>query len=504
MRSLPACLRTVLLAGIAGLVLSGCATFRSYDTELRQTLAMAAPGRMDAAIKTLDKHNKGDRKDLLYYLEMGELQRLATQYEQSQQAWLAADGRVQEWEAAAKLDPLRAGGSVASYILNDKLRAYEGQDFEKVMLTTRMALNFLARGDFDNARVAIKQTHEREALIAEVRAKQYAQVEDEARKRGADTSYRDLNGYPVSTLDTPEVRALRNSYQSAYSHYLAGFVYEALGEASLAAAGYRQAIELRGSDGFLDEALGGLDQRVAERDDGRTDVLFAIETGLVPARVSQQFSLPIPVSGRIVLISVSFPVLQGQAPGVPVYKVTLDGGEALPAAQITSIDAMTRRALEDEMPGIMLRGFVRSTGKAVAQYQAQRQAEMQRRQGDDGAGVALDVAAIALMIGSALTESADERGWRSLPASVYIARAKVPPGSYPVTVDTGAGQHTVRVNIGGRHAFVALRLMGGRLFAMLPPDGSADDPEPPARSQSTDALPPAPVTLSTTMEKPRS
>jgi uncharacterized protein len=499
MQSFPVRLRPVLLAGLTGVLLCGCATFRSYDTELRQTLSMASAGQMDAAIKTLDKHNKGDSKDLLYYMEMGELQRLAARYDRSQRSWMAADRSVQAWESAAKLDPLRAGGSVASWLLNDKLRPYEGQDFEKVMLTTRMALNFLARGDFDSARVAIRQTHEREALIAQVRAQQYAEVEEEARKRGAATSFRELNGYPVSSIDTPEVRALRNSYQSAYSHYLAGFVYEALGEPSLAAAGYRQAIELRGGGALLDEALAGLDQRMAAGDDGLTDVLFAIETGLVPARVSQQFSLPIPVSGRIVLISVSFPVLQAQAPGVPVYKLTLEGQEALSAAQITSIDAMTRRALEDEMPGIMLRGFVRSTGKAVAQYQAQRAAEQRRRQGDDGAGVALDVAAIALMIGSAITESADERGWRSLPANVYIARAKVPPGSYPVTVDTGGGQYSVRVNIVGRHAFVALRLMGGRLFAMLP-QGSA----PAVPTQSTDLLPPARVRLSNSMEKPRS
>jgi hypothetical protein len=488
---------------LAVLVLSGCATFRSYDAELRQTLSMAASGQVDAAIKTLDKHNKGDEKDLLYYMEMGELQRLRSHYDKSQHVWMSADKKVQEWEAAAKLDPLRVSGSVASYLLNDKLRPYQGQDFEKVMLTTRMAMNFLAKGDFDSARVAIKQTHEREALIADVRSKQYAQVEDQARKKGASTSFRELNGYPVATIDTPEVRALRNSYQSAFSHYLAGFIYEALGEPSLAAAGYRQAIELRGSTPLLDEGLAALDQRVAARDDGRTDVLFAIETGLAPARVSQQFSLPIPVNDRLILISVSFPVLQNQAPDTSVSRLLLNGQDEVPAAKITSVDAMARRALEDEMPGIMLRGFVRSTGKAVAQYQAQRQAELRRKQGDDGASAALDAAAIALMIGSVATESADERGWRSLPATIHVARTKLPPGSYSLSLDAPGGQQSVQVNIGGRHAFVALRLIGGRLFTMLPP-ASGDGAPPAASTQSTEGPRAPPVNVSTTMEGPAS
>jgi hypothetical protein len=493
--ALPPRLALVLIAA----ALPGCATFRSYDTELRATLSIAASGQVEQAIKTLDKNNKGDAKDMLYYLEMGELRRLATQYDRSQQAWTAADRKVQAWEAAAKLDPSRVGGSVASWVINDKLRPYEGQDFEKIMLTTRMALNFLALGDFENARVAIKQTHEREALIAEVRRRQYEQVEEEAKKKGARTSFRELNGYPVATLDTPEARTLRNSYQSAFSHYLAGFIYEALGEPSLAAAGYRQAIELRGgSDPLLDDALAGLDQRVAARDDGHTDVLFAIETGLAPARVSQQFSLPIPVNNRLMLVSVSFPVLQVQAPDSLVSGLVLNGQETVPAVKLTSVDAMARRALEDEMPGIMLRGFVRSTTKAVAQYQAQRMAEERRKHGDDGAGAALDIAAIALMIGSAVTESADERGWRSLPATIHVARARVPPGTYSVTLDAPGGQ-PVQVNIGGRHAFVALRLMGGRLFAMLPPEGA---PSIPARTpQSAQAVPAAPVNVSTTMEE---
>jgi len=37
------------------------------------------------------------------------------------------------------------------------------------MPLTHIALNYLAMGDFDQARVAIKQTHELEALIAEAR-----------------------------------------------------------------------------------------------------------------------------------------------------------------------------------------------------------------------------------------------------------------------------------------------------------------------------------------------
>ena len=130
------------------------------------------------------------------------------------------------------------------------------------------------------------------------------------------SSFKELNGYPVQSIDNPEVNTLRNSYQSAFSHYLAGYVYEALGEPSLAAAGYRQAIELQPNQPLLEHALAGLDSRIAARDEGYTDVLFVVESGTAPARKSQQFNLPFPYQGtRMLIVPVSFPVI---VPAQPV------------------------------------------------------------------------------------------------------------------------------------------------------------------------------------------
>jgi hypothetical protein len=91
------------------------------------------------------------------------------------------------------------------------------------MLTTQMALNQLALNDFDGARADIKKTHEREALIARQRELEYEKIEEAAKAQGARVHYRDLQGYPVVMLESPAVIALKNGYQSAFSHYLAGF-----------------------------------------------------------------------------------------------------------------------------------------------------------------------------------------------------------------------------------------------------------------------------------------
>ena len=251
------------------LSLSGCAAFRSYDTELYRTLDEASAGNMDNAIGILESNNRGANKDLLYYLELGMLQRLGDRYAESQKSWMSANERVHAWERTAQTDPEKLLPGAASYLINDRLRPYEGHDYEKVMLLTYIALNHLTMGEYGNARVAITQMHELEAVIAELRSKETTKVEQDAEKRGARTSFKELNGYPVQTIDNPEVNALKHSYQSALSHYLAGFVYEALGEPSLAAPGYRLANELQPNRPLLEEALRGLDQRTLRRADRR-------------------------------------------------------------------------------------------------------------------------------------------------------------------------------------------------------------------------------------------
>lgn len=486
--------RSIVVAGIAlaGLLrpivplllmaslLSGCGALRSYRAEMDKVLDHTSRGDVPGAISVLEKNNSSYSMDLLYHMEMGELKRLSGDFTGSFESLQKADTEVLAWEAAMKLDPTRTVGKTSSFLVNDRMRTYEGYDYEKVLITTRMAMDHLAAGDWDKARIEIKRTHEREALIADVRSREYQKVREEAADKQAQVSFREINGYPVDTLLTPEAIALRNGYQNALSHYLAGFVYEALGEASLAAPGYRTAIELRPGQTALDEALGGLDERTGSPDSTHCDTLFIIETGAIPGRQSRGFSLPIPIPayGAFSFVQISFPVLPPAPVGYQAPDIQIDGADSLPTAHILDLDAMARRALQDDMPGIMLRAFVRSATKAVAQYELQRQMAQQRNR-DDGLGAA--IALLALQIGGAIVEQADERGWRTLPSQVTIARARLPRGQHPVSVRSNEGSTRFDVNLNASHALVSVRLLRGHAFvAPTAQPGSATTPEAPS------------------------
>jgi hypothetical protein len=76
--------------------------------------------------------------------------------------------------------------------------------------------------------------------------------------------------------------------------------------------------------------------------------------------------------------------------------------------------------------------------------------------------------AAALVIASALLESADERIWRSLPAEIHIARGRLPAGASTVTLHTQRGARAVELELSGRYAVVDFRLLRHQLFVHSP------------------------------------
>ena len=468
------------------LALSGCAAMKSHDELAGQMQTAQKTGGIAAALKALEASatSESEKSALLYNMERGELLRLDRKYEDSTQAFLMADSKVREWEEAAKTNPERLLSTLGAATISERMKVYEGQDYEKVWLTTRLALNRVASGDMDNARVDIKRTHEREAVIAEFRAKETTAAEQEAKSKGVTSAGKEINGYPVETLNDPEVLALKNGYQNALSHYLAGFLYEVLNEPGMAAPGYRKAIELKPETGVLEEGLRGLDDRTSfthKRRQRMTDVLFVVEAGDAPARKPKGFTLPVPVGSKIRTVSISYPTI---APSTdPTLHNLSAAGREFKLEKVVDVNVMARRALKDEMPGMIFRGVTRAIVKGVMQDQLEK----------NGGFIGAMVGSIA----SAVTEQADDRLWRMLPGRVYVARGYLPEGEHKVAIN---GQDfNINVKVGGQYALVPLRLYDNSVvtgniasfgqLASLPP-AAAIQPQAPATASQPKARQP--------------
>ena len=482
------------------LSLQGCATFRSYNSETKTLVSSVAQGQIDQAISQHETATGSD-KDLLYFMEKGELQRLKKLYPETIATWTQADQLIAQWENEAKITGSKVGGAVGSVVVNDKLRRYEGEDYEKVMLSTRLALAYLAAGKTEDALVEIKKTWERENLIKTLHEKDIAEVENEAKQKGYKTHIEELNGYPISTLNNAEVTNLKNGYQNAFSHYLSGFLYEATGELSLATASYRTAIELQPSLSVLKEELVGIDKRLEKvivpevtKSEAKTlpeevkittkksknkrkkgnsakqvttiataippiqtspfmpslnesDVLFVVETGVAPFKKSITIPLPIPYAG---VVPISFPILETNPLSAnKVISLTLPNNNTIQLTTITSVETLARRSLKDNLPSIMVRAAIRGAVKGSSQAAVYRQNLI--------AGLVVNAVNVA-------TEQADERIWGLLPSEITIARVKIPEGQTTVKIQTLDGIKEVSVNVSGKYVVIPIRVIGNSIY----------------------------------------
>jgi uncharacterized protein len=436
------------------IILSGCAAFSSYDRKTGETVSAVQNGEIELALEKHENQREEEKKKLLYHLEKGSLLQIKGDTENSIQSLMEADKIVQIWEEKAKLNPGKVLEGIGSSIINDKVITYEGTDYEKVFVTTDLAILQSSEGNWDKARTEIKKTHEREAVISNFNEKKYAKVEKESEGNDVQvSSYKELNGYPVEIFNDPAVLNLKNSYQNALSHYLAGYVYEALGEPSLAAPGYRKAIELNPNATILDDALKNLDRRSNKKLKRKADVLFIVKSGFVPAKKSMTIPIPVFTSDGLLAAPISFPYLKSNTLFHP-SALTVDSREAA-LHTVVNVDAMAKRELKDRMPGIILRSTIRATLKAVAQK------EVQERDALFG---------LALMLVNVVSESADERMWRLLPSSTLLARTSLDYGEHTVTI----GANQFQINVTEPYNVIPIRVVGNLAYLELPKTGVND------------------------------
>jgi hypothetical protein len=431
------------VAGLALAMLGGCATVsgpNSFD-KVREVRDASGPASAAALLE------QSGGSDLLSQLEQGEMLRLAGRHQDSLKAFQSADATVVKWEEDARANLDRIAGMVLGSVVSERLTSYEGQDYEKVMLTVRMALGRMALGDWENARVDIRRTHEREDLIASLRDKEYAKVAEQARTEKASSGFEPIklsqvDGYPVKQIEDPRLGQLKNSYQNALSHYLAGFLYEALNEPSLAAPGYQKAAELAPGGR---QALATLDRRVGRALPGHTDVLFLVEYGEAPRLVAKAFAVPYGIGprGTAQFFHMNIPYFEDVSGSPPVPQQLSVAGRSLKLEPIVDFGLMANRSLKDRMPGLLLRGFIRGAAKAKLRDKAHEHNPL--------LGVGMEIFTV-------VTEIPDDRTWRGLPQRVYIARAQIPSGEHRLRID-GIGD-IEPIKVSGRHAVVPLRLFG--------------------------------------------
>ncbi|MFT5443699.1 MAG: hypothetical protein ACI8W3_002750 [Myxococcota bacterium] len=404
-------------------VLGGCATY-SDTTEAARKLARV--GDYDGAVVELDKLLKVDdihahpdkfgNETALVLLERGMLHQARADYEGARDDLLVADKQIELLDFTNS-----AGSDVAGYFYSDSTGPYRISPVERLSLNSMNILNFLAIGDLRGARVE---------------AKRFTVI----RKYLKDTNPDHAHG--------------------AIGSYLAGFVYEYLGEGNSAMRHYDDALE-EGLFQSLVDPLGELSQQVSYRGrhipdlleressnsvSGGGEILVVAGVGRVPYKVPKR--MPIGAAIGIVALEVTedLDVLERSAFKVLVYpelvpaegmhrtaRATIDGA-SVPMDEVTDIGAELVREYEEIKPLVITAAVTRMITRAIAAEGARAAAK--QAGGDTGAvlGVLAGLATEGLLVAA---DKPDTRSWTLLPEKVFVSRERVPAGSHDVSVALG-------------------------------------------------------------------
>jgi uncharacterized protein len=381
---------------------------------------------VDAVRSNQDAYGSG--RSVLYSLDLGLLFHYAGIPDSSNKYFFAAEREMQElYTKSISLAALSA-------ITNDYVLPYDGEDFEKVLVNVFLALNYAEKGEPDEALV--------EARKVDLKLREYG---------------REYHG--------------KNCYkEDAFIRYVAGALYESSGETNDAFISYRKAYEAYityakeyatpAPSFLLDDlvrtatllsfgeeaarfcAMGG---RPYDRTAGKQgSVLVIVYAGKGPIKEEVRTKVSIPDSaGTIHTFQVALPKFRSRRGAARSYEILAQGSEdstraiSARAELAEDVTAIAEKALEDRLAFI----YLKSGGRALMKFLASEKAKAELKKKNDQMVNLLG--SIAVDIAVAVTEQADLRTWRTLPAEFQLARLSLAPGKYQLRIAASDGGMTI-------------------------------------------------------------
>lgn len=442
---------------LLSLILSACANnpLSSYRTETNLPLEQLKNGNLKQA-----ENSVVVKDNMLYYLEYGTLKRLDNNYTISNGNLTKAQNFIDAWVSSFHNGTLGdAADTATAAVVNDMALPYQAKDYEKVMLPTYKTLNYFALGNLDNARIEITRMYNIENVIQDYRSTQYADTTAKEQSVAQDKrlisfdqfASQNNTKYNFTALNSSEVLALKNSYQNAFSHYLAGFIFQALGENSLSRPGYLKAQQLNPTNTLISQSIKNLDNGI-KPDNKSTDLLLVEELGHAPQLRSVGIPVPFMTARNnnscLNMITIAFPelILNNQQNTLG----TLVDNKNQKMELFTNFDLMAARYLHDDLPNIFTHNLLRAAKDVTLQQVA--------CQNLGGLGSLL-TSVTTMMLGRA-----DDRAWVMLPEKIYATRLTLPRGTHKITIQTYMGNKSIQINLTKPYQILTWRVIGSQVY----------------------------------------
>jgi hypothetical protein len=487
----PAVHRIAPLAA-ALLLLSGCQTYQQKSEDLASSFRGS---NIAAAVAEADRQatdKAGGKDELLWRLEQGAVLRTAALSDVSQlpppfivapkdpaapippaptpveisngyakrslTAFEQADERIAYWEEQAKI---KVGSEAFALVTNQANIPYRGRAYDKVLLSTYRALNYLQLGQPDAARVELNRALQRQRDAVELNQKAIAEAQAQAAKaakgevqdeKGQKAAY-DVNAAQADPSTGPALSAALaastanmkpyGDYVNPFTVFLDGLFFSIRGENGADWERGRKSFErlagLVPENPYVatDAALGAAAAE-GKAPESITYVIF--ETGTGPIRDQLRIDIPtFIVTSKLAYVGAAFPRLEYNSNYLPNLTVSA-GGQSISTATVASMDSVVANDFKNEWPTILTKTLITTATKAIIQAVVQKQL-------DDQNPLLGFAGAVAMTALNASTNIADTRTWITLPKEFQYARLAT-PADRQITVSAGGQTRTISLDPG--------------------------------------------------------
>ncbi|MDR2096035.1 MAG: hypothetical protein LBP76_11045 [Treponema sp.] len=346
---------------------------------------------------------------ILYYLDKGMLSHYAARYDESSQ--LLQDGERAIEEAFTK--SITQG--IGTYLVNDKVRDYDGEDYENIYLNAFNALNYYHRNDMENAKVEIRRMSEKLRDLAVKYDQVRSNIQEAALAEGGEIP--------------PDPNSSTKFSDSALARYLGMLFFR--NESNIDDARiYRDDLKVAFANApeVYNYALPVSIDEELTIPSGKARLNVIGFGGLGPVKQEEVIRIPITEGNWI---KIALPVLTTRPSNISRVEVVLNNGQSFDLELLEDMEAVARETFKEKKGIIYLKSVLRATVKgttSAALGAAGNNTE------DDNTGLALGLLSLATQVYAEASEQADLRLARYFPSGAYIGGINLDPGVYSLTI----------------------------------------------------------------------
>jgi hypothetical protein len=346
---------------------------------------------------------------ILYYLDKGMLSHYAARYDESSQ--LLQDGERAIEEAFTK----SVTQEISTYLVNDKSRDYDGEDYENIYINAFNALNYYHRNDMEGAKVEIRRMTEKLRDLAVKYDQIRSKMQEKALQEGEEVPANPEEGAKFS--DSALARYLGMLFFRNESNIDDARIYRDDLKVAFANAPEVYAYSLPAS---IDEEL--------TIPSGKARLNIIGFGGLGPVKQEEVTRILIS-SGN--WIKIALPILTKRPSDISRVEVVLNNGQSFNLELLEDMDAVARETFKEKKGIIYLKSVLRATIKGVTATALGTASD----NADGNAGAILGILSLGTQIFAEASEQADLRLGRYFPASAYVGGINLDPGTYSLKIN---------------------------------------------------------------------